>query len=198
MYQYYSPSLIREKPSATPTLYDRPVMSTASSSTGSTASGVAQRSSTWQDRLQGPQTPLPHPTHSQKSTRAPVESVRALQHSPTLPTNSVSKLGEGSYLISLSSPLLPTPPIIPRIQSLLRPPRQAYRLVLPHHRLGPYNPGSLLVRWAVREHREGRCGRGCSAEIAGAEKWRRWLRRAGKGCGVVNLEGNDDGGLMGK
>ena len=30
-------------------------MSTVSSSSGSTGSGVAQRASTWQDRLQGPQ-----------------------------------------------------------------------------------------------------------------------------------------------
>ncbi|KAF6224938.1 hypothetical protein HO133_010132 [Letharia lupina] len=52
MYQYYSPSFIREKPSSASTLYARPTMSTASSSAGSTGSGVAQRSSTWQDRLQ--------------------------------------------------------------------------------------------------------------------------------------------------
>lgn len=43
------------------------------------------------------------------------------------------------------SPLLPTPTLTPRIQSLLRPSRQAYRLVLPHHRLRAYDSGSLLV-----------------------------------------------------
>lgn len=52
MYQYSSSSIIREKPSSASTLYARPMMSTVSSSAGSTGSGVAQRSSTWQDRLQ--------------------------------------------------------------------------------------------------------------------------------------------------
>jgi len=52
MYQYCSPSVIREKPASASTLYDRPMMSTVSSSTASSSSGVAQRSSTWQDRLQ--------------------------------------------------------------------------------------------------------------------------------------------------
>ena len=145
MYQYYSPSLIREKPSSASTLYDRPVMSPASSSTGSTASGVAQRSSTWQDRLQGPQTPLLSPTHCHESMKASAFESSTSNLPPNLPTSCFSRLGQDPLLTSLFSPLLPTPPLIPRIQSLLRPPRQAYRLVLPHHRLRAYYSGSLLV-----------------------------------------------------
>ena len=76
MYQYYSPSFVSEKPSSASTLYARPMMSTVSSPTGSTSSsGVAQRSSTWQDRLQGSQTLLPLLMQSHGSKGAPAHGI---------------------------------------------------------------------------------------------------------------------------
>lgn len=151
MYQYHSPSFIREKPSSVSTLFARPMMSTASSSAGSSTSGVAQRSSTWQDRLQGPQTPLPLRVQSHGSTRAPAQSIWLSEPSISTPSSfSPNELFlkdwmKDSLLTSPSSPLLPASPLVPGVQSLLRPSRQAHRLVLPHHRLRAHDPGSLLV-----------------------------------------------------
>lgn len=134
-HQYYSPSLISEKPSSASTLYSRPIMSTVSSPSGSSSSGVAQRSSTWQDRLQGPQTLyiVFSFSISQANERSCAQHLDSLylsiptpySHSPRAHALSFSLYSlsiyiyENPLLTSPSSPLLPTPPLIPRVQGLL-------------------------------------------------------------------------------